>query len=228
MDLGRDSNAQQIKLSQDRRNVNTVKQRIWLAWEKGMEWIMGLRCEHTLEFGICKVLVKKYSGVDILCKDGTLIKKGDRIGELHLSNQMVLALTQEVGADRAALQTARQVRASLKAISKALESRMEMMHVRAVVGVTLLHRGLTHGLGFEEMCLPSKRFEKLTTFYLRLLLRFMHPEGIERINRSKEKLTPLMLIYTRSALIQKFDLKPKMHWYSSYPENFSATSVISL
>lgn len=202
--------------SEPRINKN-VKQQIWMAWEKGMEWMMDLRSEHTLEFGICKVLVKKYSGPIMLCKDGTWIQEGDHIGELHLNNRMVLDLTREVGTDRAAIRTARQARDSLKAISEALASKDEMSTVRALVGVTLLHRGLTHGLGFEERSLPSKRFKMLTTFYLRLLLRFMHPDGVGRVNRSKEKLTPLMLVYSRTALIQKFESKSQLQGYRSDP-----------
>nr|WP_306220536.1 polysaccharide deacetylase [Cohnella sp. WQ 127256] len=188
---------------------------------------MSLRSEHSLEFGICKVLVKKYSGDGILCEEGTWIKDGDWIGELHLNNERVLALTREVGADRGALQTARQLRVSLKAISEALETRIEMTQVKALIGVTLLHRGLTHGLGFEQQQLPSKRFEKLSTLYLRLLLRCMHPEGLERIERSKDKLTPLLLVYPRAALIQKYQVKPKLRWVRSYSENAPVASVIS-
>lgn len=210
------------------RTHKKVKQRIWMAWEKGMEWMMDLRSEHTLEFGICKVLVKKYSGPAILCKDGTWIQEGDRIGELHLNNRMVLDLTREVGADRAAIRTARQVRDSLKAISESLDSKEEMSGVRALVGVTLLHRGFTHGLGFEERSLPSRRFEMLTTFYLRLLLRFMHPEGVGRVNRSKEKLTPLMLVYSRTALIQKFEGKSQLRWCRSSSDPVSAAPAVSL
>ncbi len=182
----------------------SLGQRLWLAWEKVMGWIIEAKSEYTQEFGICKVMVKTYSGESILCGDGNWIKEGDRIGELHLNNEMMMSMTREVGADRTAIRTARLIRVSLKEISEAMNTRMEMTQVKALIGVTLLHRGLTHGLGFEQHLIPYKWFEKISAVYLRLLLRFLHPDGLKRINRNKEKLTPLMLIYTRHALFQKF------------------------
>jgi hypothetical protein len=200
------------------RSGNKVGQTLWIGWEKIIGYTMALRSEHALEFGICKVMVKRYAGDSILCGDRTWIDKGDLIGELHLNNSMVLALTREVGADRAAIQTARLIRASLKEIGEALDTRLEMAQVKALIGVTLLHRGLTHGLGFEQQRLPSKRFEKLSTFYLRLLLRFMHPDGLKRIEQGKEKLTPVMLIYTRTALRLKYNSRHKRAVPTSYKE----------
>lgn len=207
-------------------NKNTIKQRIWLTWEKGMEWILALRSEHTLKFGICKVMVKKYSGDSILCEDGTWIDDGDRIGELHLNNGRINELTRKFGVDRAALKTAREVRASMKEIGEALDTRMEMAQVKALVGVTLLHRGLTHGLGFEQHRLPSKRFEVITTLYLRLLMRFMHPDGLRHIDRNREKLTPILLVSSRSAFCQKFN--PDRRWFRFYPESTEAAKIVTL
>lgn len=178
----------------------TVMQKIWLLWEKLAGWGMKLGCDYVLEFGICKVMVKRHTGEAIDCEDGTRIEPGDRIGELHLDNRQMLELARTLGPDRAALQTARLARASLKRIDEAMETRPELIEVKALVGVTLLHRGLIHGLGFECKPLPSKGFERTSTVYLQTLLRFMHPEGANRVSRSKQKLTPLMLVHTRESL----------------------------
>ncbi|WP_239618729.1 YkoP family protein [Cohnella mopanensis] len=182
----------------------TARQKLWLAWEKAAGRMMESMSESVLEAGMCKILVKKYKGEDILCADGTRIVKGDRVGELHLNNRMVLELTADVGANRAAIQTARLVRSSLKEINEALETRTDLSRVKALVGVTLLHRGLTHGLGFEIRSLPSKRFERVTALYLKLLLGCMHPDGLRRIEQNKDKLTPQLLILSRDALSHKF------------------------
>ncbi|MFC4303907.1 YkoP family protein [Cohnella boryungensis] len=205
----------QVKWSTDRatlargialvkRSGCTARQRIWMAWEKVMLWIMGLNSEGKIDAGMCKVIVKKYKGPSFDCEDGTRIEQGDLVGELHLNNQMILGLTREAGAGRAALQTARLARTSLKEISAALDKRPELTRVKALLGVTLLHRGLTHGLGFEQRRLPSKRFERITAVYLKLLLFFLHPDGLERSDRCKEKLTPIMLVCTRSNLLRRF------------------------
>ena len=191
-------------LTLQRRSFGFARQSVWMAWEKAAAWAMRLTSEHTLRAGMCIVMVKKYKGAPFVCEDGTRIERGDRIGELHLNNGMVLALTRELGADRAALQTARLARNSLRQIREELDGRLAPARVKALVGITILHRGLTHGLGFEQRPLASKRFERLTAFYLKLLLRFMHPDGMGRSERSKLKLTPVMLVCTRDNLGRKF------------------------
>ncbi|MBB6671429.1 polysaccharide deacetylase [Cohnella nanjingensis] len=175
-----------------------------MAWEGLFAMVQKLGSESVTHYGICKVVVKKHRGHPIDCADGTRIEKGDRIGELHLDNTKVLALTGAASSERAALTTARLARDSLKQIQHALHHRDELSEVKALVGVTLLHRGLIHGLGFEQRALPSGWFERSSTVYLRLLLRFLHPEGRGRIRQRREKLVPMMLIHTRGTMARRF------------------------
>lgn len=126
------------------------------------------------------------------------------IGELHLDNAQVLELLQTRRAERASLIVARRTSEALEQICFAMDAYPEMSRVKAWIGITLLHRGITHGLGFEQLPVNSGMFERLTMFYLRLLLSVMHPEGRKRIGRCKEKLVPLMLVHTRNSLRQRF------------------------
>ncbi|WP_220377133.1 YkoP family protein [Cohnella phaseoli] len=197
-----------------------LRQKVWMLWERAMARLMAMTSDYTLEAGMCKLLVKKHKGAAFVCEDGTRIEKGDRVGELHLNNRLVLELTGEHGADRAALRTARLVRSSLRELGEALERRPELGNVKALVGVTLLHRGLTHGLGFEQRPLPSKLFERATAAYLKLLLRFLHPEGLNRSGRSREKLTPVMLVCTRANLLAKFPKREEAHELQGTSDRF--------
>ncbi|MFC3801083.1 polysaccharide deacetylase [Cohnella sp. GCM10012308] len=178
----------------------TVRQRAWLLWEKvvwvGMEW----RSEDKLDYGMCKLLVKRYSGEPIVCADGTRIENGDRIGELHLDNRRMLELSGTVGSDRAALKTARLARASLSRIAEAMEGDPRLAKVKGLLGTTLLHRGLIHGMGFECRPMPSRTMERWTAAYLQTLLRFLHPAGRLRTQGSKDKLVPMQLIHSRQSL----------------------------
>lgn len=182
----------------------SLMQSIWMVWEKVFSWTARVRGSHSLSFGICKVLIKKHRGDNILCLDSTLIGDGDLIGELHLDNEFILMLIRTEGPDRAALKTARLARKAMQQISEAFEGQSEFRHVKALVGVTLLHRGLTHGLGFEQQPLKSGMFQRITTAYLRLLLSVMHPEGKKRIGRKTEQLIPMMLIHSRETLKNRF------------------------
>lgn len=188
----------------------TTVQSIWMMWERAFALMTHFRGSHTTQFGICSVMLKKHRGKAIVCQDSTVINKGEWIGEIHLNNGRILKLIQTEGSDRAALQTARLLRKSMQQINEAFESQSEFRQVKALLGITLLHRGLTHGLGFEQQTMKPGVFERITTIYLRLLLSAMHPEGRERIGRRTEQLVPMLLIHSRSSLKNRFSLEHKM------------------
>ncbi|AJE53907.1 YkoP family protein [Paenibacillus polymyxa] len=179
-------------------------QAVWMVWERGFDWISRFRGSHTSHFGICKVVIKKHRGESIVCADSTIIDRGDLVGELHLNNEKILMLIKSEDSDRAALMTARLTRKSMQQISEAFASQPEFREVKALVAITLLHRGLIHGLGFEQQPMKSDLFQCITTAYLRLLLSVMHPEGKKRIGRKTEQLIPMMLIHSRSSLRNRF------------------------
>jgi hypothetical protein len=186
-----------------------VMRAIWMAWESAFGVMARWSSLYTTQYGICKVMVKKHRGASVICGDGTVIERGDWVAELHLDNAEILRHLQASGSDRAALRIARSLRSDLEEICFALDDKSELKHVKALVGVTLLHRGITHGLGFEQHRISSKLFEWTTTRYLRLLLAVLHPEGNERIGKKKEHLVPIMLIHTRASLKERFIPSPK-------------------
>lgn len=190
----------------------------WIVWEKGFGLISRLRSSHMSQYGICKVFVRRHQGKSLECGDGTFVRRGDWIGELHLDNEKVLQLLRTVGARRAALITARMTKESLREISAALETMPEMVKVKALTGVTLLHRGITHGLGFEIRAMESNLFYRLSTVYLRFLLKVLHPDGQSRIDAKAEKLVPLMLIHSRASLLQHFSSKGTVSVRSSHDQ----------
>ncbi|GAE05214.1 polysaccharide deacetylase [Paenibacillus sp. JCM 10914] len=191
--------------------LKALMQNIWMIWERCFAWSSRFRGSHISRFGICTVMIKKYKGDPILCVDSTLIEQGDSIGELHLDNRMILEYIRSEGVDRAALKIARLGRQAMKQISQAYEHQPEFRNVNALVGITLLHRGLTHGLGFETQAMKPNLFRKVTTFYLRWLLAVMHPDGKLRIERGSEALVPMVLIHTRTSLLARFPPNPTSH-----------------
>ncbi|GIO96745.1 hypothetical protein J14TS5_18310 [Paenibacillus lautus] len=192
-----------------RKLLKTVMQSSWMIWERIFSFISRFRSSHISRFGICTVMIKKHRGECIVCEDSTVIQNGDLVGELHLDNETILKLIRSEGPDRAALKIARLARKSMLQISRAYEGQSEFSEVSALVGITLLHRGLTHGLGFEHQAMKPDLFQKLTTSYLRMLLSVMHPDGKSRIDRRTELLVPMMLIHTRSSLMKRFSMADK-------------------
>jgi hypothetical protein len=188
----------------------TTVQNLWMMWEKAFSVLTYFRGASTSRFGICSVMLKKHRGETIVCQDSTVIHKGEWVGELHLDNEKILKLIKSEGSDRAALQTARLLRKSMKQINEAFESQSEYQQVKALMGITLLHRGLTHGLGFEQQQMKSGFFTRITTVYLRLLLSAMHPEGRKRIDRRTDQLVPMLLVHSRGSLKKRFSPEQRL------------------
>ncbi|WP_028560560.1 YkoP family protein [Paenibacillus pinihumi] len=186
------------------RFLKTCIQNSWMLWERGFKWTSRFRCWNTFQFGICTVMIRKHRGARIVCEDSTIIREGDWIGEIHLNNHTVLQLIRTSGPDLAAIQSARLLRKSMQQISRAFDSQPEFRRVSALVGISLLHRGLIHGLGFETQTMKPDLFQKITTSYLRLLLSALHPEGRGRIGRRTEVLIPMRLVHTRMSLNTRF------------------------
>ncbi|MHA6534183.1 YkoP family protein [Paenibacillus sp. BAC0078] len=188
----------------------TTVQSVWMLWEKAFALSSRFRGAGTTHFGICSVMLKKHRGQPIVCEDSTVIQPGEWVGELHLDNGSILKLIQTEGSNRAALQTARMLRQSMRQINEAFETQSEFKQVKAVLGITLLHRGIIHGLGFEQQNLQPGFFRRMTTIYLRLLLSALHPEGRERIGQRTEQLVPMRLVHSRASLKQRFSPAQKM------------------
>ncbi|GGH31835.1 YkoP family protein [Paenibacillus segetis] len=182
-------------------------QGLWMGWERVFEWSTTLRSSYSGNFGICKMFVTKYHGKDIQCEDGTVIQSGDWVGELHLDNHKILHMLQAKGANRVALSVARMARVSLRDICAEMITDPKLSQVKALQGITLLHRGIIHGLGFETHPLERGKFKAFTTSYLRVLLSVFHPSSRERINPHSEKLVPMRLVLSRDSLIDRFSEK---------------------
>ncbi|GIP51348.1 YkoP family protein [Paenibacillus vini] len=181
----------------------------WMGWEQWFDRFGRARSLYSGHYGICKMFVIKYHGPSIACQDGTLIRTGDWIGELHLDNRFILDMLRTHDANQVALRVARLTRSSMRQISEEVKNLPQLRHVKALQGITLLHRGITHGLGFETHPLKQGTFRSLTTSYLRLLLTVFHPRNGARIGPHAEKLIPLRLVMTRAALIERFSPAPK-------------------
>lgn len=179
-------------------------QSLWMMWESVFDMFTRLRSVSVSQYGICKLVVRRHRGKSVECNDGHWVHSGDWVGELHLDNRQVLQLSHSVGPDRAALMTARMLRNSLKQISLAMDSTPELAKVKALTGITLLHRGIIYGLGFELHPMKSKWFQWFSTYYLRLLLTVLHPGGKRRVKQSTEKLNPMMLMMTKQALMERY------------------------
>lgn len=189
--------------------MKSLSQSLWMMWENLFTVITKFRSQSVRTYGICKLVVLKYQGEGIVCQDGHQIVPGDWVGELHLDNRQVVQLTRTLGADRAGIRTARMLREAMKEISRELDSNSELSKVQALTGVTLLHRGIIHGIGFEQFPIKSGLQRQWFGIYLRFLLRMLHPEGKQRVQSNSEKLSPMMLVVSKQSLKARFPPRRK-------------------
>lgn len=182
-------------------------QSLWMMWERVFDLVTKARSASVSQYGICKLVVRRYHGASMQCHDGQWVYTGDWVGELHLDNKQVLELSRSLGPNRAALMTARQLRDALHQISRAIDGTPELAKVTALTGITLLHRGIVYGLGFEQHPMKSRWLQWTTTYYLRLLLAVMHPSGTRRVRQSSEKLNPMVLMMTKKALLERYPVE---------------------
>lgn len=81
--------------------------------------------------------------------DGTLLRRGDRYGELHLDNVSVVALRQHgLSAVQLGLKFRVELRASLRTLAGLSEDEERFAGLRAFSAITIFHQGLMR-LGFE-------------------------------------------------------------------------------
>ncbi|WP_339318327.1 polysaccharide deacetylase [Paenibacillus sp. FSL R10-2734] len=189
--------------------IKLFSQSLWMLWENLFAVITKFRSHSVRRYGICKLVVMKYHGEILVCQDGQQILPGDWVGELHLDNRQVVQLTRTLGADRAGIRTARMLREAMKEISRELDSNPELSKVQALTGITLLHRGIIHGIGFEHHPIKSSWQRQWYGIYLRFLLRMLHPEGKQRVEDSTEKLSPMRLVLSKRSLKARFASRRK-------------------
>ncbi|WP_246941925.1 YkoP family protein [Bacillus pinisoli] len=117
---------------------------------------------------IFRVRVTKYKGREVVLSDGTVIKKNDTLLKIHLHNARLLKdlqhVTCEVKRGRHIFQS---VLTAMPALATFIEEHPEREQLKAVIGITTLHRGCKR-LGFETYDIKSKLYHlfKKVTFCL--------------------------------------------------------------
>jgi len=113
---------------------------------------------------------------------GTRIRRGDRIGILHLNNERIAALHGDGLSPLAVgLEFRRQLVASLRTLAALAESG-PLKDVQAFAATTIFYQGLAR-LGFQ----PEHRgptWPRLVAAYQRALLASVHPAGARRLRRT--------------------------------------------
>jgi hypothetical protein len=152
------------------------------------------------------VRIRAYRGRSILLEDGTELARGDLVLEIHLNNEHLVHLHEEANSEvRLAKRLVREIRGVLAEAAVYLEH-PEREAVKALYGISMIHRGV-QALGFRTVAMRRGAFYYATTWYLRLLLAFLHPLGRSRLAERADQLVPKQVVMSRRELLARYGKK---------------------
>lgn len=170
---------------------------IWILWDRVLEWWWHPR--EVQPNGFLRYRLTRHSGRTISLCDGTVIRRGDALLELHFDNRRLLQRPDAPGWNP--LQALRLIDADLRALNRLIESG-ELPPVRALRGVTL-YAAAGPRLGFELHAVPHSWTWALERFYLIGLLPIYHPDGWHEVERMRRGRWPGELWMSRAALARR-------------------------
>lgn len=176
---------------------------LWLLWEKLFHLMFRLQSagENEPMFHFRKI---RYSGKPIVMNGGITLEKGDPVLEMHFDNKKLFEYGSKAKSSvHLAIQLVRQTEKSLPQIAEFIEQHPEFSQVKALYGITMINRG-PEQFGFTIADMPSGWFAKSTTFYLRLLMSVIHPNGRERVKEHQDQMVPKIIVIPTSVLLEMY------------------------
>ncbi|WP_051317959.1 polysaccharide deacetylase family protein [Cohnella thermotolerans] len=171
---------------------------LWMLWEKLFHVTFRLRPIGDGSFMYYRIV--KYSGPELTLRDGSRLRRGDRVAELHFDNATMMAIgTRSKSAIQIAIRLIREVKATLPDVARELNAIPQSGEVKAIYGVSMVNQG-AENLGFDTFALPKGLFAKATNWYLKLLMRIIHPDGSRKISKHSDKLEPRIIVMGRETL----------------------------
>ncbi|WP_134686404.1 YkoP family protein [Brevibacillus migulae] len=173
--------------------MNTGILLLWGIWDALYQRCTRLR---YIEKGknIFRIVLLPYRGESLITSDQRQINRGDMIIKLHIHNYLFARLCRDVKDEvRLVLMLRRHIVHSLPQLADYLRMLPERDQIKGIVGTTMLHKGV-EPLGFTVSDVPMSWFFRYKRWYLRLMLRIIHPQGKERVMNWNEHM-PLKRVY---------------------------------
>ncbi len=198
------------------REVGFVKkflQHLWQIWERCFDRLAGLKPMREGDNQLFRLAIRNYRGDEMRLSDGTLLTSGDKVVELHLNNELLQRMTSTARSlESVGIRLLRETRHALPLLAKLISSDPHYQEIKALVGITIIHRG-TKQLGFSVYDLPPL-LGSLVTWYQRWLMFLLHPGGLSHLRRQWHKLVPKKVVISKNELLQRYLLEG-----ISWPDN---------
>jgi antitoxin component of MazEF toxin-antitoxin module len=175
---------------------------VWEIWERffsELNHIQKIRPD-----GLFRLSVHPYHGPALELNDGTPIRPGDLVGEIHLSSRDALQLQLKYNSRiKVAIAARKALTQDLACLAEWVTSEQNMAEVKALFAITMLYHG-ARVLGFEDREVKNWAIRRLYTLGEGLLLIIYHPAGIFRLRQGRQDLTIRYIWMSRQKLLHDF------------------------
>jgi len=175
---------------------------VWEVWERIFARWYRLQNISGAGDGLLRIALRRYKGKPIQLKDGTFVRFGDLIGELHLANPLILKMhRQALSPAVVAREVARQMGAGVGRLREMMLNVEIPVEIKAFCAVTLFYRR-AGALGFE-IREAKARAQRWQSVYLRWLMSLYHPAGRERLRARRTDWLPKEIWLSQQSLMTK-------------------------
>jgi peptidoglycan/xylan/chitin deacetylase (PgdA/CDA1 family) len=172
---------------------------VWDWYERA--WNAWFRVERLDPEAILALGPAIHYGPDLVLRDGTVVRHGARVGELHLDRSRMPHLHGTIARDYAGLALRRELECTLQRLARAVIEHPQYHGVEAFRGTTLFWRGATR-LGFEVCARDLGWHYRVLGWYQRQLLARDHPLGRHRLRGRRWEARTVWL--SRQALLRRY------------------------
>jgi hypothetical protein len=165
-----------------RRTWNSFRHSFWQFYERFYAWLFRLRRVGPAD-SLLRIGFSRHYGPSLDLPGGVRVQPGERVGDLHLENDAVIAL-RETTADQLAFfsKLFGRMRQSLEYLAQEAESAPDLQSICAFRATSLL-AAIARRLGFEVLPMESSWARRMETRTQLFFFRHYVPEEYERRKR---------------------------------------------
>lgn len=185
-----------------RRTWNSFRHSFWQSYERLYAWLFRLRRVGPAD-SLLRIGFSRYSGPGLDLPGSVRVQPGERVGDLHLENDAVIAL-RETTLDRLAFfgELFGRMRQSMEYLAQEAKRAPDLQSIRAFRGTSVL-AAIARRLGFEVFPMESNWARRLETRTQLFFFRHYVPQEYER--RKQKGLESYRMWISRPRLLELYD-----------------------